>query len=418
MKRIILRAGLAASLMLGAATLASPAAYAAKQPSLSSSVNRALSTAQKAFAKKDYQAALAAIQDAQKVSDATPYDQLMTNRFMMQAQVALNNLDAADVAAEAAADTDPSVIPDDQKESVYKPALQLALNSKHYDKALKYAKALEAMNTPMDAQFQTLLMQAHYFGGDIAGATTMAQKNVDAATAAGKTPARNDLDMLMNAQVKAKDEAGAEKTLEQLVQYYNDPDDWKQMISVSYGIKGIRDIDALYLGRLMFLVETTPPATDASIVGSVANRLGFYGDAVKAEQAGGSGFPSPDANAQKDKASINAQIAAGQKQNGVYNIKLAEALYGYGMFAQAQTAAQLAQTKGGVTDPTEIPMVLGMSLAAQNKYQDALDQFAKVTGGGPATPRIVRLWTYYVKSKMAPASTTAAAPAPAPAPAQ
>jgi len=414
MKRIFLRAGFAASLMLGAVALASPAAYAApKQPPMSSSVNRALATAQKAFAKKDYQAALAAIQEAQKVSDPTPFDQLMTNRFMMQVQVALNNFDAADVAAEAAADADPAVIPDDQKEAVYKPALQLAMNSKHYDKALKYANALEALNTPLDAAFQTLIMQAHYFGGDVAGATAMAQKNIDAAKAAGKTPARNDLDMLMNAQVKAKNEEGAENTLEQLVQYYNDPADWQQMISVSYGIKGIRDVDALYLGRLMFLIEPKPPANDASVVGSVANRLGFYGDAVKAEQAGGSGFPSPDANAQKDKASIAAQIAAGQKQNGIYNIKLAEALYGYGMFAQAQAAAELAQTKGGVTDPTEIPMVLAMSLAAQDKYQDALDQFAKVTGGGPATPRIVRLWTYYVKSKMAPPATAAAAPAPA-----
>lgn len=414
MKRTILRAGLVASLMLGAAAMTAPAVYAApKQPPMSSSVNKALSEAQKAFAKQDYQAALAAVQKAQQTSSPTPYDTLMTNRFMMQVQIALKNLDAAAVAAEAAADTDPAEIPDDQKEAVYKPALQLAMNSKHYDKALKYANALSALNLPLDAQFKSLIMQAHYFGGDLDGAKAIAQKNIDAAKAANQTPARNDLDVLMSVQVKAKDEAGAEDTLEQLVHYYNEPDDWKQIISVSYGIKGIRDIDALYLGRLMFLVEPTPPATDASIVGSVASKMGFYGDAVKAEQAGGAGFPSPDANAQKDKASIAQQITAGQKQGGVYNIKLAEALYGYGMYAEAQTAAQLAQSKGGVTDPTEVPMVLAMSLAAQNKYQEALDQFSKVSGGGPATPRIVRLWTYYVQSKLAPATTAAAAPAPA-----
>jgi tetratricopeptide (TPR) repeat protein len=215
----------------------------------------------------------------------------------------------------------------------------------------------------------------------------------------------------MSAQVKAKDEAGAEATLEQLVADYNDPDDWKQIISVSYGQKGIRDIDALYLGRLMFLVEPNPPANDASIVGGVANKLGFYGDAVKAQQAGGTGFPDANANAQKDKASIQQQIAAGAKQNGTYNIKLAEALYGYGMYAEAEAAAHQAESKGGVADPTEVPMVLGMAQAAQGKYQDALAQFAKVQGGGPATPRIVRLWTYYVKSKMGPATTAAAAPA-------
>ncbi len=411
MKRTLLRAGFVASLMLGAATLASPAAYAAKQPPMTPSVNKSLAAAQKLYGKQDYQGALAEIQKAQAVSDPTPYDKLMTNRFMMQVQIALKDLNAADVAAEAAADTDPAEIPDDQKEAVYKPALQLALNSKHYDKALTYAKALEALNLQLDANFQSLVMQAHYFGGDLEGAKAMAQKHIDAAKAAGQKPNRNDYDVIMSAQVKAKDEAGAEATLEQLVADYNDPEDWKQIISVSYGQKGIRDIDALYLGRLMFLVEPSPPANDASIVGGVANKLGFYGDALKAQQAGGTGFPDANANAQKDKASIQQQIAAGAKQNGTYNIKLAEALYGYGMYAQAETAAQQAQSKGGVADPTEVPMVLGMVQAAQGKYQDALAQFAKVQGGGPATPRIVRLWTYYVKSKMGPATTAAAAPA-------
>lgn len=419
MKPTFLRAGLVAGLMLGATMMMAPAVLAApRQPPMSKEVNRALTHAQKYFANKDYQSALQAIEDAQKVGDATPYDKLMTARFMMQVQIALKNFEAADVAAEAAADTDPSVIPDDQKEAVYKPALQLAMNSKHYDKALKYAKALEALKIPLDANFKSLIVQAYYFGGDTDGAKAMAQQSIDAATAAGQVPNRNDLDVVMNVEVKAKDEEGAEKTLEQLVKYYNTPEDWKQIISISFGSKGIRDIDALYLGRLMFLINPNPSSINASIVGSIASKMGYYGDAVKAEQAGGTGFPSPDANAAKDKASIQKQIEAGASQGGLYNIKLAEALYGYGMYAEAEAAAEQAQSKGGATDPTEIPMVLGMSQAAQGKYQEALDSFAKVTGGGPATPRIVRLWTYYVKSKMPQTNTASAQPAQAPAPTQ
>jgi tetratricopeptide (TPR) repeat protein len=225
------------------------------------------------------------------------------------------------------------------------------------------------------------------------------------------------MDMLLNAQVKTKDEAGAEATLEQLVKNYNDQKDWEQLISVTYGIKGISDIDALYLGRLMFLINPTPSALNASIVGSIASKMGYYGDAVKAEKAGGTGFPSPDANAAKDMASLDKQIAAGAKQGGVYNIKLAEALYGYGKFAEAKAAAQLAQSKGGVKDPSEISMVIGMSDVSLGNYQEALDSFAKVTNDSPATPRIVRLWTYYTKSKMPQTDTAAAQAAPAQAPA-
>ena len=76
---------------------------------------------------------------------------------------------------------------------------------------------------------------------------------------------------------------------------------------------------------------------------------------MQAEKHGGTGFPTGRAKADADKKTIPAQIAAGAKQNGQYNVKLAEALYGYGMYPEAEAAARLAKTKGGATDPTEAP---------------------------------------------------------------
>src|SRR6185369_11881424 len=102
------------------------------------------------------------------------------------------------------------------------------------------------------------------------------------------------------------------------------------------------------------------------------------------------------------KQTIPAQIAAGQKANGKYNVKLAEALYSYGMYPEAEAAARLAQQQGGMDDPSEAPMVLGQALVAQGKYDDAIASFGKVTGGGPATPRTVRLWVDYAKIKKNP----------------
>jgi tetratricopeptide (TPR) repeat protein len=131
-----------------------------------------------------------------------------------------------------------------------------------------------------------------------------------------------------------------------------------------------------------------------------------------AQQHGASGYPDPTARADADKKTMAQQIAAGQKQGGQYNAKLAEALYSYGMYPEAQAAAELAMSKGGATDPSEAPMVLGQALVAEGKYDDAIAAFGKVTGGGPATPRIVRLWTDYANiKKNPPAATAAAAPA-------
>jgi hypothetical protein len=402
----LLLAGLTAGLLLGASAT-TMAADAPKPPKITSGVAKNLQAAQTANNKKDFPAALAAVEEAKKVSGRTPYDDLMINRFSMSIHVGMQDMNAADADAEAAADTDPAEIPDTEKAAVYKPALQLALNSKHYDKAAKYAKLYQATNPP--AADQTLITQALYLGGDYAAATAMAQKNIDAATAAGQKPARNDLDVVMAAQVKQKDEAGAEKTLETLVANYNTPEDWKQLMEVSLTTKGMRDIDYIYMGRLMFLQGGPLSQADASLIGATASKAGLYGDAVQAEKAGGTGFPPPDDKANTDKKTFAQQIAAGAKQNGVYNVKTGEAAYGYGMYSDAEALGQAAKTKGGLQDATEADMLIGMSQAAQGKYADAAQTFSAINQPNPASARVVRLWTYFAKQKANPGTGATAA---------
>jgi hypothetical protein len=392
-------------LLLGAAPIAS--ADPPAPPKITTAVLKALSAAQTANNKKDYPAALSALDDAKKVDGRTPYDNLMINRFSMSVHVGMNDLDAADVDAEAAADTDPSIIPDTDKGGIYRAALQLSLRAKHNDKAAKYAKLYEATTPPPPAADQALIAQALYLGGDFTGAAQLAQKNIDAAAAAGKKPERNDLDVVLAAQVKQKDEAGAEKSLEMLVANYNQPEDWNQIMGVALTTKGMRDIDYVYMGRLMFLESGNLTPSDASLIGSTASKEGLYGDAVQAEKLGGTGFPSPDAKADTDKKTFAAQIAAGAKQNGQYNVKTGEAAYGYGMFSDAENLARAAKAKGGSQDPTEPDMLIGMAQVAQGKYADAAATFGGINQPNPASSRVVRLWNYFAKSKANP--TTAAA---------
>ena len=403
MKSKFLVAAVSAGFLFGAAQTAL-AADAPKAPKLTNAIAKNLQDAQKAGNAKDFPTALAAIDKAKAVSGPTPYDTLMINRFAMGIHVGMGDLAAAGVDAEAAADVDPSVIPDTDKPNVYKPALQLALNAKHYDKAVKYAKLYQALTPPPSGADLGLVSQALYLGGDYAGATAIAQKNIDAATAAGQKPARNDLDIVLAGQVKQKDEPGAEKTLEALVANYNMPDDWGQLMGVSLTTKGMRDIDYIYMGRLMFLQGGKMRPEDASLIGSTASRLGFLGEAVQAQKLGGQGFTDPGPKVDADKKSFPAQVAAGAKQNGVYNVKTAEAAYGYEMYADAETLAKQAKAKGGVPDATEPDMVLGMAQAAQNKYAEAAQTFASINQPNPASARVVRLWTYYVKAKANPAA--------------
>jgi tetratricopeptide (TPR) repeat protein len=406
------RTPLTAALLMAAASwavLASSPAVAAP-PKLTTAVNNALAEEQKAEAKGDMAAAQAALDKAKAVSGLTDNDKYMINRIAINVGIKTNNHAAAAEAAEGAADS--PALPDEDKAQITKFALILANEQKHTDKALGYAKTLAATN-PTDPAVISNITVAYYNAKDFAGAKGMLQKQLDADKAAGKPPSRETLQNMLDIEVAQKDEAAAEATLEELVAAYNDPKDWTQMIDVAISSKGIRDVEVIWLGRLIFLVGATPSAQDANLFGSTASHLTFFGDALVAQQHGGSGFPDPTARAEADKKTIPAQIAAGQKQNGQYNVKLAEALYSYGMYPEAESAAKLAISKGGMTDTSEAPMVLGQAQAAQGKFDDAIASFGQVQGGGPATARITRLWTAYAKIKKNPPAATASAAAPA-----
>jgi tetratricopeptide (TPR) repeat protein len=393
-----LLAALTAGLLFGAAPGAM-AADAPKPPALTRDVRKALVDAQTATGKKDYPAALAAIAEARKVAGRTPYDDLEINRYEMSVQIQVKDLTAGVAPAEAAADADPAIIPEAEKSPVYFAAVQFALMAKHNDKAVKYAKQMLAVTPTPDKQQLSFAIRAFYAGGDYADAVALAKKNIDADKAAGTKPSKDDLEYLLNSQINAKDEVGAEVTVEEMVVDYNVTAQWDQILSVAMTTRGMRDMDYIYLGRLMVQQGHTITSNDALLVGTTANKLALYGDTDTMQKSGG---PAPDPRAVADKKSIPAQITAGAKQGGEYNVKLAEVLYGYGMFPEALTAAQLAKTKGGVTDPTEADMVIGMIQIATGQYAEAGKTFAGITAANPASARVVRLWGYLAKIKADP----------------
>jgi hypothetical protein len=226
-----------------------------------------------------------------------------------------------------------------------------------------------------------------------------AKQRIEADKKAGRVPDRNTLKMLLSAQSRLKDEAGMADTLEEEAADYNDPADWTEIIDITFGTPGLRDQDGIWLGRLLFAVGAKVSPIDASTVGEIASQHGFFGDAVNAKAHGGQVDPDPAPRADIDKKTMVQQIAGEQAGDGTYNAKLAEALYGYGMYPEAEAAAKLAIQKGGNPDPSEAPMVLGQALTADGKYDDAVVAFGQVKGGGPVTPCIVRLWADYAKIK-------------------
>jgi tetratricopeptide (TPR) repeat protein len=397
------RALVAAVFLATSALIALPASAA----TLSDAVARHLMDVQTASKKQDWAAAKAAIAAAAAVSTRTAFDDYTIARMTIAVDANTNDMAGASVAAQAAADSPAQ--DDKDKASNANVALELTMYTKQYDKAIKYAKYLETTN-PTDPKMLSNIANAYYFGNDFASAKAMAQKQIDVDTKAGRVPDHNALMVLMSAAAGLKDEPGAEAALELLVVNYNQPEDWAQMIDIAFGTPGLRDVDAVWLGRLLFLTGAPVSQNTGNMIGSISGHLAFFGDAVNAKAHGAVVDPDPGPRADADKKTISQQIAAEDKQNGTYSAKLAEALYSYGMYPEAEEAANKAITKGGNPDTSEAPMILGQAQTAQAKYDDALASFGKVTGGGPATARITKLWVDYVTIKKRP---PAAAPAAA-----
>jgi tetratricopeptide (TPR) repeat protein len=74
--------------------------------------------------------------------------------------------------------------------------------------------------------------------------------------------------------------------------------------------------------------------------------------------------------------------------------KLGEDYWGYGRFADAEAAARRAMAKGGLKDPGEGNLLLGATLVAQGKYDEAIQTFGQVngiTGEDEGRPSVVAL---------------------------
>jgi hypothetical protein len=386
-------------------------------------IGKALQEAQDALKKNDFAAADAAVKEAQAVPSPTPIETYYINKFA--AAVAINKKDYA-AATKAYEDNAASpVMPDTDKKETFHNAMLLDSMQKNWANVIVYGKQLEAINA-MDDQTYGVYALAYYNQKDMANAKLYAQKSIDIAKAAGKQPPQTSLEIVLGAQASSHDQSGAISTLEQIVLQYNKPDDWRQLTNVGLGTKGIKNIDALFIYRLKDMTGSLSESDDYVTPGEIDSQMtfGYAVEAVKFYEAGiNAGKVKPGdvpglAKARKDAAQDRASLAmyaasAAKAKNGDQDMKMAEDYWGYGRYADSEASARSAIAKGGLKDPGEAQMVLGMSLVAQGKNDEGLQVLGQVTGND-GRKKAAHLWSVYAQAKKNQAGgTTAATPAPA-----
>lgn len=422
MKKKLIRAAFAAALLCGSAgavTMLTPSAALAADEKVSREVGKPLAESVKAAQAKDFKTALDKLHEAQAVTDKTPFDEYKINEILGFISISTQDYATADTAYEAMADS--PVMPEDAAKTTLHNAILLAGSQKHWQKATGYCKRLEALGG-MDDKTYAVMAQAYYFTDDFANAQTSAQKSVDAAKAAGKEPDQAALEIVMSAQAKSNNQAGAIQTLEQLAVSYGSPDSWNKLTDVALGTKGMTELDALFIFRLRFFSGAQSTADDYSNAAGIALHAGYPTEAENILEKGFANGLSRSgqtaeqlskarSGARTDAASLKSIAAAAEKaKSGEQDVKLAEDYWGYGRYADAAAAASRGIAKGGTKIPGEGNLILGISLIAQGKYADGRAALAKVDGA-EARAKAAHLWDLYAQFKMKPAAS-AAAPAP------
>jgi tetratricopeptide (TPR) repeat protein len=359
--------------------------------------------------------AKATIQQAQALTDKTPIDDYEINNFLGNISVKLNDHPTAEIAFSAMAES--PAMPDADKPATFRIATLLATEAKHFDKAIKYGQAFVALKGPPDELVLTTMAQSYYYLNDYANAENFANQAI-AATPAGTVPRQTAYEVVFGSQVKEKKDADALKTLELLVTNFSDPGDWSQLIDASFASKGMKDIDAMFFYRLRMATKATSSSDDYSVFAALALQIGYPAEAEAALQAGiaagklsNSGKTAAqlaDARARvaRDRATLPSFDATATKSpNGELDVKLAETYYGYGRYADAETAARRGLGKGGAkTDANEANMLIGMSLAMLGKGADAMTAFNNVKGSNPSMARAAHLWSLYAGRRMTTAT--------------
>lgn len=209
---------------------------------------------------------------------------------------------------------------------------------------------------------------------------------------------------------------------------YGAPQTWGKLVDLALNTPGIKDTDELYLLRLKINFPEAMRPDDYTGMATIADDEGYATEAYavlqKAIAAGkitsssaGQTYAHARNGAAMDARELNSiAVQSAKMKQGEADIKLAEDYWGYGRFADAEVAARRAIAKGGLKDPTGGPMLLGMILTEEGKYDEAIQTLSQINGtqARNATAHVWSLWAQYQKKK----AGGAAAPAPATPPAQ
>ena len=380
----------AASASLISATTAQAAEPAGKVTT--KAVAEPLKKAQEAMKNKQWDAALAAIKQAQASEKKTPFETYQIDEFLGYVLIQQKKFGEAAQVFERMLNS--GFVPAEQVDDRTKTVAQLYFQVKDYKKSAEWAKKWLDKH-PGDEAISVLLGQSYYVMNDYKNAAQTMNGVVTAAERGGRAPQENWLQIVLSSQFKLDNKDGIADALKKLVRYYPKSEYWENLLDIDRR-KDSSDRITLGYYRLMNDVGTLKQPDDYVEMAQLAIDAGVPGEAQTIVEKGvqGGTLKSDDkttqgrydrllAGAKKsataDKASL-AQLAKESEKatSGQADVALGQAYLSYAMYDEAIGALQRGIKKGGVTDIDEAQISLGIAYLRKGQKDLARQAFKAV----------------------------------------
>lgn len=388
-----------------AATLSLGATPTLAQETARAEVGKPLQAAQEQLKAGRYKEALAKLREAEAVSGRTAYENYLIESMRGSAASGAGDNDTAIKSFEA-------VLASGKAPAATQLKIIEALAGSHY-RAKNFPAAIKAAQRYFQSggsggQMRTLLIQAYFQSGDVTNAAKEAQADIQADTAAGRTPSEEKLLLLANCYLKQNNSNGYVGTIEKLLSYYPKKTLWADVLSRLQKKSGFSDRLSLDVYRLKLATGNITSTADYMEMAQLALQAGLNNEAKKVVTEGyanGAMGKGADVERQKrlkdmvDKRVADSQKTAAQDEAAANASADGNALVTLGNNIGGAKGIALVEAgikKGGLKREEDAKLHLGILMIQAGQKPKGV-QVLKTVQGTDGTKDLANLWVLFAR---------------------
>ena len=375
---------------------------AVAQEQVRAEVGKPLQAARDLIKAQKFKDALVKLKEVEAIPNRTAYENYLIEQMRASAAMQVGDLPQASKATQALIASG-RLSPADQGR--YAAGLaSLYYREKDYANAATWAQKAAATG---DKTMRGLMIQSYYLAGDTAAASREALADVQAAEKAGQAPPEDRLQLLANIASKGTDKQAYIGSLERLVAYYPKKEYWNDLLRRIESKPGYNNRLALDMYRLRRATKTLDSGNDIFEMTQLALQERQAAEAKKIlDQGFKAGVLGKGEQAERQKrllalaeqrvASAPEDLKAAEAEgltdkDGNALVRTGFAYTALGQYDKGIALMQQGIAKGGLRNPADANLHLGLAYLRAGNKQAAATAFRKVTGNDGAAD-LARLW--------------------------